>query len=114
MKQFKLEDITFKVTSEEEFLPVRGNLIVSDDSGYDEDCENYVLDQLVLGNKWAWCTIKVTAIWEGIEGSDTLGACSYDSEMHFLASSEYQDMRQRAYENLLENLLKSNKLTITY
>ena len=114
MKPFKIEDVTFAVKAEAEFIPVRGNLIDSGDSVFNEYCEDLVLDQLVKNNQWAWCTIEVTATWEGIKGVDTLGACSYDSEMAFRACDTYNDMRNRAYENLLEQIMKSNKFTITY
>ncbi len=51
-------------------------------------------------NIWAWCVVKVTASWNGIEASDYLGACSYDSEDEFKSAEYYQDMKNQVVEQI--------------
>ena len=65
--------VEFIVEIGPEEVPVRGNVVASGDVDYDREMENEVLADLEAGNDWAWCMVKVTAMVDGIEGSDYLG-----------------------------------------
>lgn len=91
LRKLTKQDVEFTIEVEEEYSPVRGNLIDSGDSEYDIQVENEILDRLNSGDVWAWCSVKVTAYWNGLEGADYLGGCSYDLESDFIKNSGYYD-----------------------
>lgn len=72
---------------------------------YPADVE-YVHESLANGNTWAWCTIRVVARIAGtdIEGDDYLGACSYADEADFKLGGYFEDMKDRAKQDLLQKL----------
>lgn len=77
------------VTAEPEHEDVRGHF--ADD---DVDTENMVTDiieRVREGDEWAWCCVKVTVSCAGMEESEYLGCCSYQSEADFRANSGYFD-----------------------
>jgi len=55
-------------------------------------------------NEWAWTCVKVTATFEGIEGTDYLGCCSYENEKDFISCGYYEDMKAQAMEELLKKI----------
>ena len=61
--------------------------------------ENRILEESQW-NPWAWCIVKVTAAWNGIEVSDYLGGCSYRSEDEFKADVYYQDIKNQLIEQI--------------
>ena len=70
---------------EPEDTPVRGNAMVSGDDEHDRAVENRIIYDLEVNqNPWAWCTVKVTAEWRGVEASAYLGCCSYKSREDFI------------------------------
>jgi hypothetical protein len=44
--------------------------------------------------------VKITAKWEGFEGHDYLGCCSYLSEEDFKNGGYWEDMKQQALDDL--------------
>ena len=56
------------------------------------------------GDRWAWFCAKVTASWEGHSASDYLGGCSYESEEDFRKDDYFQDLCDRALEELNEQI----------
>ena len=109
--------VSYSVRIFPEDTEVRGNYVASGDDDYDRGCENEILAELANGNDWAWCTVKVTAQYEGInciEGNDFLGCCSYRDEADFLACDYYKDMcacaRYYLYEQLEGILARFNCL----
>lgn len=90
-RKLRAEEVTFTVECLEEEIPVRGNAMASGDDAADREQEEWVFRELDAGNQWAWCTVKVTARWNGIEGVDYLGCCSYRSEADFRAPGGYLD-----------------------
>jgi hypothetical protein len=73
----------------------------------DETCVAWIRDQLERGNEWAWCTIKITAAYGGLETHDYLGACSYESEASFVQNGDYyEDMVTTALKELATDLEK--------
>lgn len=111
MKTFKpltAEEVVFSIEAEQEDMSVRGNYICSDDLVYDKQCEDEVLARLDNGDVWAWCCVRVTAIWGEWSEDTYLGGCSYENEEDFkIGSSDYyQDMQREALNNLNAKLAK--------
>lgn len=100
MKTLNLSDVEFEVICHPETLDVRGNAMASGDDAVDKETEDEILAQLESGNEWAWCCVEVVARWEGFEGRDTLGGCSYKSQADFEACSYFTDMQSVALEDL--------------
>lgn len=75
-----------------EDMPIRGNGLSSGDEKVDRECEDEIIYQLENGNEWAWCTVKVTATWEGLTAMEYLGGCSYKSKEDFMCDGYYMDM----------------------
>lgn len=73
----------------------------------EEENEKVVKDiyEKLEWNEWAWCTVKVTAEWNGFTGEDYLGGVSADSEKDFIENSGYyEDMKGEAYADLVKNI----------
>lgn len=106
MKPFRAltrDEVTFKLTIEEDDIPVRGNAMASGDDEADREDEDAIIARLDRGDLWAWCCVVVTATWGRWAGTDTLGACSYDGETDFRVSSgHYEDMCHEALARLNE------------
>ena len=98
------DEIHFNIEAVPELLPLEGNLVCSGNDEADRILESQILHQLNQGNTWAWCTIKVTASYRGLEASDYLGGCSYRDALDFLASDYYQDMRQNCFTLIVNQL----------
>lgn len=97
-----------EVEAEQETLELRGNVLASGDDEEDRKAEQAVADALDRGNVWAWASVRVVASFDGFEGDDFLGACSYDSEADFRTPGGYfDDMRAQAVDALAERLKSS-------
>jgi len=112
MRELTEADVTFSLTAEPEDLEIEGNASAVDP---ETDAETYawIRRELQSGNDWAWCCVTITATWEGIEGQDTLGGCSYQSENDFTndgGEGYYSDMRKAALADLNENVRATIKL----
>lgn len=92
--------IQWKIIATQDDIPVRGNLVVSGDDAHDKAEEDKVIQRLDDGDVWAWCSIEVRGIWEGLTASDYLGGCSYDSEEDFKRGGYYDDMLQTVTREL--------------
>jgi hypothetical protein len=55
-------------------------------------------------NQWVWCCVKVTAKFEGFEGVDFLGCCSYESQDDFEKNGYFEDMKTEALNDLNQEL----------
>jgi len=61
--------------------------------------------EIMKGNRWAWCCVRVRAEAGGLTGEDYFGRCSYASEADFKAEGGYwEDMKQTAKDSLLRKL----------
>lgn len=74
------------------------------DEKTDRRAERWIERQLDRGNEWAWCRVVVRAQWNGFEGWDSLGCCSYRSEQDFRNGGYFEDMRRAALANLNETI----------
>lgn len=95
------DEVTYTLECSPEDIEVRGNAMASGDDEADKEAEDAIIADLEAGNEWAWCCAKVTAEWNGFEGEDYLGGCSYRDEADFKAEGGYyEDMKERALDDL--------------
>jgi len=95
------DEVTYTLECSPEDIPVRGNALASGDDEEDALAEDRILNDLDCGNEWAWCRVDVYAEWNGFQGRDSLGACSYRDEDDFKApGGYYEDMKERALDDL--------------
>lgn len=105
-----VDGIHYTLEIEPEDIPVRGNAIATDDDALDREYEDAIIARLDSGDLWAWCTVKVTAQFEGFEGVAYLGGCCYDGVKDFVgdgASDYYADLKDQAKGELIEKLGKA-------
>jgi hypothetical protein len=67
----------------------------------------WVTNELNRGNQAAWCWVCVTARFEGFEGVDSLGGCSYES-MKDLEKNLIPEMKVNARSDLLANIRRAS------
>ncbi len=99
----ELTEVKYEIEALEEHLPVKGNVMISGNDEWDKEAEDLVYKQLEY-TEWAWCCVKVTARWKGLEGTDYLGGCSYKSEEDFRKDGYYEDMCSTAYDDLVQQI----------
>ncbi len=93
---------------EPEDLDIEGNCSAIDPQT-DREQEKWIHDQLDAGNEWAWCHAVVTVTYDGFEGSDGLGGCSYLSEADFRTPGGYfDDMVITASAGLADKLIAAS------
>jgi len=97
--------VTFTVHAEEDYIPVRGNAMASDDPEFDKKVEDEIIARLEAGDVWAWASVTVRAKWNGFVGEDHLGGCCYWDEEDFKKSGGYyEDMKAEALTALNREL----------
>lgn len=93
----------------EDDMPYVGNCSAIDPAT-DREQEQWIRDQLRDGNSWAWCRVKVTATFRGIQGVDHLGGCSYESEESFKQpGGYYDDMVRTACSEIADKLIDAGE-----
>ena len=106
--------LVYTVFADMDDLPVRGNAVDSGDAELDTKVENEILTLLDKGNIWAWASVEVkcSVDIDGVTfaGRDCLGACSYKDENDFKNGGYYDQMKEGARRDLLENLRDAVKL----
>lgn len=100
MRPLLKSEVSFTIECLNEEMPIKGNVLASQDDDANREAEQKVIDAYENGNEWAWCCVKVTAVWQSFQGSDYLGGCSYESEKDFIKGGYYDDMQNVALENL--------------
>src|SRR5438876_910237 len=94
-------EVEFLLECQPEEASIEGNCSAIDDET-DAETEQWIRAGLDRGNEWAWCYVMVRARWNGFEGWDSLGCCSYLSERDFRDGGYYEDMRRAALAHLNE------------
>lgn len=94
---------TLSLYCETEDSPYHGHFQHEDGSNDDELCD-WIREQLQMDNRWAWCHVRVTVEYAGLEGQDTLGGCSYESKASFMSGGYYEDMIEMALSELAAKL----------
>jgi hypothetical protein len=96
-----LRKCTYTLEAEPEHVPIEGNASAVNEEE-DAKTNKWVYDQLIEGNAWAWCTVRVTCLLDsGEQGYDTLGCCSYKSLEDFLKDPYWEDMKDMAYRDAI-------------
>jgi len=103
------EDVEFEIIIEPEEISVDEAF-----EGDNEELKLEITEHLARGLVEAWCHIRVTARYEGLEGHDTLGGCSHlalegaGSIAHQVEQTiEAHQMRENALDDL--NRLRRNQ-----
>jgi hypothetical protein len=99
VRELTADEVDFSIELRPEHTQVEGNCSAIDEET-DEQTKTWIYEQLEGGNDWAWCCVRVVARWEGFEGDDFLGCCSYLSEGDFKVGGYYEDMKQQALDDL--------------
>lgn len=99
-----ISEVVFTTSIEPEYIEIRGNAMASGDDQVDKAYEDEIIRQLENGNEWAWCAVKVTAKWKGLEASNYLGGCSYKDEQDFMNCGYYEDMKLEAFISLTNQI----------
>ena len=96
------DQVVYAIEADFDDIPIRGNAIVSGDENFDREVEDELIERVNNGDVWAWASVKVIASIPGIEleGADYLGGCSYRDEEDFQQGGYYEDMKERALEDL--------------
>jgi len=94
--------ITYTIQIEPDTVPYVGHCSAVD-ADTDRQAEDWIREQLEIGNGAAWCTVLVKAEALGIEGADSLGGCSYESEKQ-IEEDLIPEMKSNAYRDLVNRL----------
>lgn len=100
------DQVAFSIQVEESDTPIRGNASAIDEVT-DREAEEWVLNHLRQGNVWAWADVRVVARWCGFQGDDSLCCVMETSERSFMDSGYYDDMKDAALAELIDNLARS-------
>jgi hypothetical protein len=113
IRELREREVEFVLECQPEDIPVEGNASAIDPET-DAETESWIYDQLERGNEWAWCAVVVRARWDGFEGTDCLGCCSYESEESFCQPGGYfDDMKKTALAHLNNILAQTARRTET-
>lgn len=102
-------DVAFEEGCEQEFIPVRGNYMATDDAEADRLAEDELLDRLEHGDSSAWCILTVKATWKGFVGHASLGGFVFPRgnsgpQNEEYAAEEYASLRIEALADLNESI----------
>lgn len=107
-RKVTLDEVEIIVETREEDTSIEGNVLASGDAAVDQKAEQWVRDQVANGNEWAWCSVRVSAVFQDFRGTDHLGCCSYKSEAEFrMPGGYFEDMVQNALEDLNQELFRT-------
>lgn len=101
------KDVHFHLEIFSEESPIKGNVMSSGDEEADRKAEEWVRNQLKLGEYHAWCSVTVSAFWRNMEGKASIGCCSYETYEELyqdLFEKDSECLKKNAYEELLELL----------
>lgn len=101
-RELTAPDVVFTISYEADDLAVRGNAMASGDPETDREAEDMILRRLESGDDSAWCTVVVTASWNGSYCSDYLGACTLTDECTKERVAEEHGMHAEALRRLNE------------
>jgi len=61
-------------------------------------------------NPWLWCTVRVTARLQTLEGFAYLSQCPYNSKEDFIGGGYYEQMQDEAFEELYNKIVDLQKV----
>ncbi len=107
-----MRDVVFSVTTEVSSVPVRGNaLAVSAEQ--DRRAEDAIIARVDAGDVCAWCTITVTAEFEGLSGVSVCGPFT-TTERRFLKSADFREMKRGAFGALRAGVSERNAAALSW
>jgi len=102
--------VEYEIKVEAEQEDYHGNVSAIDDAT-DRENEQWVTDELNRGNEAAWCSVVVIARFEGFQGIDSLGGCSYKS-MKDLEKNLLPEMKENALESLKAHMKRAIEFAV--
>ena len=92
-------------------IPVRGNLVVTEDDERDRQLEDSVIARLDDGDIWAWADVEIYVEIDGVKSeSEYIGGCSYVDAEDFIKCGYYEDMVARCINSIKErNVMKRGR-----
>jgi len=99
-----MKEVEFIVEILPEEAPVRGNACCTGDDDFDRQVEDEILADLAGGNDWAWCSVKVTARVDSIEGTAYSRYCNYTNKTAFFDDPHCAAMEEQALRELRDKL----------
>lgn len=102
----KQYECSFSITCQPELIPIHGNASAIDEKT-DRETEAWIEGELEAGNQWAWCWVLVECRFGRWLGDDRLGGCSYKSEEDFKACGYFEDMKEEAYNDMVQKIRAS-------
>lgn len=97
-------EVTYSILVRREEDGPEGHFASGDDKEDAETCRKIRKD--AESSEWAWCAVEVRAEWNDLTGSDFLGGCSYASEKDFKEGGYFEDMKDRALDELVAKVAK--------
>lgn len=105
IRKLEEKEVTFLLEIEPEERPIDGHFCDTEEPEKDRAMEAEIKERLLRGDTWAWCTVKVTAVWKEMSGVDYLGCCSYRDDAEFMESGGYYEgMKAEALDALNRNI----------
>ena len=107
ISEVKLREVVeYNYSLAEDQTPVVGNASATEDEAHDKEVEDEIIARLERGDAWAWATITVTAFVPNSDmyARDSLGCCSYYGYRDFEDGDCYKDMKETAFQQLIEKL----------
>lgn len=87
----------------EEDMPPEGNASAIDGIT-DKQIIRTINAKLQSGDRWAWCCVKVTVAYAGLDACEYLDCCSYKDEANFKHVGPYDDMVSSCLDQLTEQV----------
>ena len=103
--------VEYEVKIEPEDIDYHGNCMASGDEAQDRECEEWIASELDSGNIAAWCSVVVFARFEGFQGIDSLGGCSYKS-MKDLEKDLIPEMKENALASLKAHMQRAINFSV--
>lgn len=108
-RELRADEVEFEEGCEDEYIPVEGNYMATDDGEADKAAEKELLDRLSRGDNSAWCILVVKAKWKGRAGVASLGCFVFPEgnsgpANRKYAEDEYESLKEEALADLNQNI----------
>ena len=107
-RELTVDDVEIVLICEPCQESIEGNCSAVNDV-QDRKTARWIRRELSRGNDWAWCAVLVKAVWEGFEGTASVGCCSYRSAESFKADY-YSEMVDEAMADLNAQVADARKV----
>lgn len=107
LRRLKLEEVEVVFTNEPEDVPIRGNVMCTEEPEKDRAEEDELIRRHNSGDEWAWFCAKVEVRWKGLRGVATLGCCSCLSEEDWKEFGQQDDLVDEALDDLNDGIART-------